>query len=218
MNSYEGKLIIFEGGDGGGKGTQIQRLKEDLEKQYGKNRVVVSHEPGGGIADYRQKLFDFPKLFPNLSQEERNQKELELFIEDRRIHVRDFLWPMKRAGRIILEDRFAYSTVAYQGYGRGMDIDKINSMNEKALNGLAPGLIVLMDIDPAIGLERKYKNQPEAQNRFEKEEADFHQRVREGFLAQAVADTEHWIVIDASRDEETISREIREIVRSKLGI
>lgn len=216
-NHGGGKLIVFEGGEGMGKGTQIERLRAALAEAYGEDAIVVSAEPGGGIADYRQKLFDLPMLFPAMSPEERNQKELNLFIEDRTIHVRDTLWPAVRAGKIVLEDRFCYSTVAYQGFGKRMNRVMIDAMNARATKGLVPDLIILLHSDFVVGLIRKYA-QAKVLDRFEKEGPDFHERVCQGYLAQAFADPDRWVVIDASRDIDTIAREIRDIVKNRLGI
>ena len=214
----KGIFIVFEGGEGSGKSTQISRLKLYLAQKYRADRVITTHEPGGGMPDYRQQIFDIRKEDPNISQSDLAEKELELFEKDRALHVANLLRPKKDAGYIVLCDRFMFSTIAYQGYARGMDLEKIRRANADATQGFIPDLAILMDLDPAIGLERKFQHQVEDLTPFDKEPTPFHKRVRQGFLAQAAEDPEHWIVVDASQDADVITQRLIGILDKHFGL
>ncbi len=214
----QAKIIIFEGGEGTGKGTQIDRLKLYLTGKYGADNVIATHEPGGGIPDYRDKIFDLKKAHPDASPEEIAKMEFDFFIGDRAVHVKNLLKPKKDAGCIVLCDRFTPSTVAYQGYGRGMSLGEVARANEKALDGLQPDLYILFDLDPKIGLERKYKYQPEKLNRFELEGYDFHNRVHHGYLKQVAVDSDRWVVVDASQDIDIITQQLILVLHDRLGL
>lgn len=180
---YPGKLILFEGCEGAGKSTLIRALVEILRKKG--YDVVETKEPRGRARDIL--------LNPNhhLTPEE----ELAIFIDGRAQHFSEIIIPALLRGDIILCDRSTYSTIAYQHYGRGLNLTDILVRDAKARRNIGFDLIILLDIDPEIGLKRK---KPET--RFELETIDFHRRVRKGYLEQAENDYGgKWVVIDAAK-------------------
>ena len=188
-------FIVFEGGEKVGKTTQI-RLLETYLTQKGYD-MVVTKEPGGGDPDIRKKLLNKKGI---LTPEE----ELDLFCRDRALHIENVVKPALQNNKIVLCDRFEPSTIAYQGYGRGMDIAHIREKSKQVRQNIWPDLILLLDADPETVLSRE-----EATSRFDAENLDFHQRVRKGFLAQATADPTRWRVIDATRSIEEIHKEVK---------
>ena len=214
----KGKFIDFEGGEGSGKSTQTRHLQKYFVEKYGAEHVVVTHEPGGGIPEYRQKIFDIKQNNRDISSEELAQKELDFFEEDRALHVKNLIRPKIEAGCIVLCDRFAPSTIAYQGYARGMDLETIHRANAKATDGLVPDLVILMEIGPEAGLARKFSRQISELTPFEMENIPFHEKVREGFLAQALAEPDRWAIVDATQNEDLITCQLIEILNKRLGL
>jgi dTMP kinase len=208
-------FITFEGIEGTGKSTQIALLKQHLEAQG--RRVLVTLEPGGSRigAELRRVL---------LSLENRDltpQAELFLYLADRAQHVAQVVRPALEAGAVVLSDRFADSTVAYQGYGRGMDPELLHRLNAVAVDGLWPQLTLLLDLDPVVGLERAVaRNHSEgkttAEGRFEAESLAFHGRVRQGFLDLAKRSPERISVVDATGTPEDIAVRVRALVEARL--
>ena len=193
-------FIVFEGGEKVGKTTQI-RLLETYLTQKGYD-MVVTKEPGGGDPDIRKKLLNKKGI---LTPEE----ELDLFCRDRALHIENVVKPALQNNKIVLCDRFEPSTIAYQGYGRGMDIAHIREKSKQVRQNIWPDLILLLDADPETVLSRE-----EATSRFDAENLDFHQRVRKGFLAQATADPTRWRVIDATRSIEEVHKEVKKIIHN----
>lgn len=190
IHKYPGKLILFEGCEGAGKSTLIKTLSFSL-KLFG-YIVVETKEPGHATpigVKIREMLMD-----PNLPM--RHKEELALFFRCRADHFKKIIIPALGKGKIILCDRSSPSTIAYQHYGRGLDLTDILIRDAKARKNVNFDLIILLDIDPEIGLKRK---KPET--RFELEAIDFHRRVRNGYLEQAKNDQNgKWVVIDAAKN------------------
>jgi dTMP kinase len=208
-----GYIIVFEGGEGAGKGTCIERLVAYIDSTYGESTALVTHEPGGGIPDIREKIFELDKSLPDLAE-----RELALFEEDRRVHCQSVIIPAVVQKKVVILDRFYQSTVAYQGYARGMNLKLIHEANKQATEGVEEDLIILLDIDPRIGLSRKYTNQPEKLNRFEREGYDFHDKVRLGYHAQAAVDSKSWVIVDASRPQDDVWHDVIKSIQERLGI
>lgn len=197
-----GIFIVFEGGEKVGKTTQI-KFTDSYLQQLG-YRVVCTREPGGGDPSIREKLL-------NKTHTLTPEEELGLFCKDRRLHMEHVVRPALEAGSIVLCDRFEPSTIAYQGYGRGMDIDLIREHSAKTRGGISPDLIILLDANPTSVLARE-----EATTRFDVEDIEFHNRVRDGFLEQARKDSEHWRVVDAARSKELVWNEIKRHIDALL--
>lgn len=176
-------FITFEGVEGSGKTTQIQRLRETLEARG--HRVLATREPGGcPIADAIRAI-----LLDSANRDLVPRAELLLYAAARAQHVEQVIRPALAAGTIVLCDRFADATTAYQGGGRGLDAGLIDELNAVAAGGLAPDLTLLFDLPAAVGLARaRHRNQNGMaldEGRFELEELDFHERVRAAYLALA---------------------------------
>jgi len=196
------KLIVFEGGEKVGKTTQLARAKEYLTAKG--HSVILTHEPGGGDPDIRKKLLDTKGI---LTPEE----ELDLFCKDRALHITNVIQPALERGAVILCDRFEPSTIAYQGYGRGIDLTLIKRKSAEARRGIQPDFIFLLDADPQKVLSRE-----EATSRFDAEKLDFHTRVRQGFLVQAADDPDHWRIIDAGQPVEVVWKDIEKHLKEIL--
>jgi dTMP kinase len=211
------RFITFEGGDGTGKTTQLKALESHLR---GKGRSCIStREPGGTSLGklIRQVLLEIGK------QPIASPTELFLYLADRAQHVQEVILPAIESSKIVLCDRYTDSTLAYQGYGRGIDLGLLRQLNEFANRGVKPDLTLLLDCPVELGLSRTTQRQPSAgsargrEDRFEREKVEFHEKVRAGFLAMARAGPERFRIIDASRSVEQVSREIQNIIDREMG-
>ena len=198
-----GVLITFEGVEGSGKTTQMRRLERWLRARG--HRVERTREPDGtplGVAVRR--------LFEKRPQP---LTELFLFIAARHQHVAEKVRPWLAAGRVVLCDRYADATVAYQGYGRGLDLELIRELNVRATGGVFPDLTLLFDLDPMIGFRRRGGRQ---RDHFERQALVFHRRVRRGYLEIRRAEPKRVRLVDASRPMNEVARQVREIVSEQL--
>jgi len=196
-------FITFEGGEGCGKSTQARGLYRRLLKSG--LPAILTHEPGGTPLgnDLRRWLKGEGEIDP--------LTELLLFNASRAHLVSQVIRPALDGGSIVICDRFAHSTIAYQRYGRGLDLGLIEAVNNIATQGLRPDLIVLLNIAAEQGLARK-----RLRDRFEKEQIAFHQRVRQGYLEMAKKDPGRWLVIDAALPKREIESLIWERVEQLL--
>jgi dTMP kinase len=191
-----GFLVTFEGIEGAGKSTLLKLTEEYLRKRG--YSVFSTFEPGDTELGrrIRELLLDPSKEAPSA------EAELLLYLADRAEHVQKRLIPALRDYRVVLCDRFSDSTIAYQGYGRGLDIDTLLRLDHYAREGLTPDLTILLDLDPEEGLRRN--DRLGKGDRFERETIEFHRRVREGFLQIANRDPQRVKVIDASQPVEEV--------------
>ena len=189
-------FIAFEGGEGSGKTTQVRLLTQRLRRRG--LDVVQTREPGGTPQGRRLRrlLQQHAPSSPLM--------ELLLFNADRALHVEQVLRPALKAHRVVVCDRFIASTLAYQGYGRGLELSAVRKVSRLAADGLEPDLTVLLDLPVEEGLGRKGGTP----DRFERESLAFHRRVREGYLELARAQPERWLVVDASKERRRISQAI----------
>ncbi len=198
-------FITFEGIDGSGKTTQAKRLYLRLKKQG--IPVILTSEPGGtSVGSHIRKILLSENSISSLS-------ELFLYAADRAQHIKEVIEPLLKSGFWIISDRFSDATVAYQGYGRGIDLEFINMINKRICGYIKPDITFLLDCRPEIALRRLKRK-----DRFEREDLSFHYRVRDGYLSIAKKDRERIIVIDAERDVEKIEEEIFFKVRNISGI
>jgi dTMP kinase len=211
-HSYPGKLIVFEGGEGCGKTTQLQRTQTWLQQTHPVDQTVpplpllVTREPGGTplCHQIRQVL-----LTPN-DEIMDPRTELLLYAADRTQHVEQCLKPALQRGNLVLCDRYTDSTVAYQGYGRGIDRGLIDQLNAIATGGLQPDLTLWLDLDVELGLARAQSRG--SRDRIEQSDLSFHQAVRQGFAALAQDFPERFVRIDASGDIATVSQQIQSAI------
>ncbi len=200
-------FISFEGVEGAGKTTQIARLAARLRAD-GRQDVLATHEPGDGLlgAELRRLA-----LHPPMGMVVEPRAELLIMMADRAQHVGQVMRPHLDSGGIVLCDRYADSSLAYQGYGRGLDLTEIVHLNEYATDGLTPDLTFLLDLDPAVGLSRQSERSV-----MEVESLPFHQRIRAGFLALAHAEPSRWHIVNSSRPPETVQEEIWAAVQERI--
>jgi dTMP kinase len=204
-------FITFEGPDGSGKTTQITLLCSYL-RQHG-YEVIATREPGGtAIGDQiRGCLHDVrnTRMTP--------AAEILLYSASRAQLVQQVIRPGLESGAIVICDRYADSTMAYQGYGRGLNLDDLQFITQFATGGLQPDLTFLLDLDVEAGIRRRTDGGDEM-NRMDLQNAQFHRRVRQGYLSMVAAQPYRWVVVNADRDVEDVQAEIRLQIRSRLEL
>jgi len=189
-------FITFEGGEGSGKSFQAKELYRRLSQLA--IPVLLTHEPGG--TPFGKKLGRWIKWAQGTDISP--LAELMLFNASRAQLVTKVIQPSLESGKVVISDRYADSTTAYQSYGRGLDLAMVKATNNAATQGLKPDLTILLDISAEKGLARK---RAKRQDRFEQEELAFHQRVREGYLKMVADDPQRWLVVDASQSKRKIA-------------
>ena len=208
-------FITFEGIEGSGKTTQIHLLRDYVERKG--YRCQITREPGGcRIGD---KIRDI--LMDSSNENLTPLSELLLIMANRAQHVTEVIEPALRDQRILICDRFHDATVAYQGFARGVALDLIERLNQTVAGELKPDLTILLDCPVEVGLARARErmaneNVSWKEGRFEGEQRDFHQRVRDAYLTIAKAEPHRIKVVDGSRDEHTVEREIQQFVNPLL--
>ena len=208
-----GAFITIEGPDGGGKTTQAARLREHLVARG--VRALLTREPGGTWLGERVRQVLLARTGADAAPTDPLTDAL-LFNAARRQIVGEVIRPAMQAGMVVICARFADSTLAYQGYGAGIPLDRLRTLADIATDGLVPDLTILLDLPVEAGLARKA---PGDVTRFEAEfDLDFHGRVRAGFLAIAASDPRRVAVIDATADIDTVARSIASVVDDRLGL
>ncbi len=207
-----GKFIVFEGVEGAGKTTQIERVSLWLKAYYSeKIPIITTREPGGTTLG--QKLRGIL-----LDEEETNVTdltELLLYAADRTQHINQVIKPHLQRGGIVLCDRYTDSTIAYQGYGRGLSLDLINQLNQIATGGLESDITFWLDVDVKTGLERARSRGK--LNRMESANLAFHQRVYEGFHHLAQTNPHRIVPINANRTAEEVQQQIQQVLEKELA-
>ncbi|WP_071518181.1 dTMP kinase [Geitlerinema sp. PCC 9228] len=217
-----GKLIVFEGSEGGGKSTQIEKLRHWLVthpwwQELGWEgatppKAIATREPGGTeLGDRLREMLLYGDFTPPLH----DRAELFLYAADRAQHVETFLKPHLEAGNLILCDRYVDSTIAYQGYGRGGDLDWIRRLNQMATNGLESDLTFWLDVDVEVGLHRA-RQSGKISDRMEQAHLDFHRRVRQGYADLVAKQPDRKVRIDANQPAAEVTVRIQEILGQHL--
>jgi dTMP kinase len=205
MSPELGCLIAFEGTEGAGKSTQIQRAAQALRRDG--RQVETTFEPGGTVLGRQLR-----ELLLHAEATPVAQAELFLYLADRAQHVGHVISPALARGALVLCDRFSASTIAYQGYGRGLDLDVVTRADAWARGGLRPRLAILLDCPVRIGLQRA-----RGHDRFHAELEAFHERVRHGFHAQVAADSPAWRVVDATQTEDAVHAQVVAAIRAVVS-
>jgi dTMP kinase len=199
-----GRYIAFEGAEGCGKSTHAGRLAAALG-------AVLTRETGGTPIGQRIRTILHDTSVTNLS----DRAEALLVAADRAQHFDEVVRPALADGRHVVTDRSVYSSLAYQGYGRGLDLAEVRSINSWAMHGDWPHLVIFLDVDE-VSLAQRMRGRD--LDRFEQAGDDFHARVRSGFREMAAADPSHWVTIDATADRDSVAASIRAAVTSRLGL
>lgn len=208
----KGKLIVFEGVEGAGKTTQMQRLIHWMQaKCFNIKGSVATREPGG--TELGKGLRSL--LLQSSDESVSDRAELLMYAADRTQHVETFIKPKLALGTMVFCDRFTDSTIAYQGYGRGLDFGLIQQLNEIATGGLQSDLTFWLDIDVEAGLARvRARGKPD---RMEQTNLEFHQRVQQGFTELARQNPDRMVRINGDRPEDEVAHEIQTIFSARLA-
>lgn len=199
-----GRYIALEGAEGCGKSTQAERLALRLG-------AVLTRETGGTPIGRRIREILHDITVTDLAA----RAEALLTAADRAQHLTQIVRPALTAGRHVVSDRSVYSTLAYQGFGRGLAIDDVRRINDWAIDGCWPELVVLIDVDPSLLAERMAGRELD---RFEQETDDFHDRVRAGFRTLAEHEPDRWIVVDGSGPADEVTAHITRAVHDRIGV
>jgi dTMP kinase len=202
-------FITFEGPEGGGKSTQL-RLLADYLRQRG-FAVTATREPGGTPIGDRIRDVVHDTAHTAMSP----TAEVLLYSASRAQLVNQIIQPALAAGRVVLCDRYADSTLAYQGFGRGLDRAMLADLTVIATGGLSPDLTLLLDLDARCGLARR-RDEGQEMNRLDLETLEFHDRVRNGYHALAAAEPSRWVTIDADRPIDAVQADVRRVVGERL--
>ena len=198
-----GCYIAFEGSEGSGKSTHARRLAVELD-------AVLTFEHGGTpIGKLVRAILADPA-----NSEMTDKTEALLIAADRAQHIEQVVRPALEAGRDVVSDRSIYSSLAYQGYGRGLPLDEVRAVNEWAIDGCWPDLVVLLDV-PAEQLAHRMRRRE--LDRFERSGPEFYARVAEGFRRLAAADPKRWVVVDGRGSIQEVANAVRDAVRERVG-
>lgn len=206
MGSRRGRLIAFEGTEGTGKSTHVRLAAEALQREG--RKVLVTAEPGGTALGQELRRLVLERREPPPSP----LAELFLYLADRAHHVTTVIRPALEDGAVVLTDRFSGSTIAYQGYGRGLDLEAVQRADAWARGGTTPAVTILLDCAVDQGLRRAHGD-----DRFHAELLAFHERVREGFLALAAADDRRWRILDATQPVADVHALVLQIIDAALS-
>lgn len=204
-------FITLEGPEGSGKSTQMTLLAAWLREQG--VTVLTSREPGGTrIGDEIRTI-----LHDVAHTEMSAAAEVMLYSASRAQLVQQVIRPALADGQVVMLDRYADSTLAYQGYGRGLSLDELSTLTDIATGGLQPDLTLLLDLDVGVGLARR-RDQGDEMNRLDLETLEFHRRVREGYHQLAAAEPERWVIVDAGRPVDEVQATLRAVVGQRLAM
>ena len=199
-----GKYIAFEGLEGCGKSTHAKRLATRLD-------AVITREPGGtSIGSILRNILVDPT---NTALSPRT--EALLMSADRAQHIAELIAPALASGRHVVSDRSVYSSLAYQGYGREQDLDELKRLNDWAIGGLWPDLVIYIDVPIEILLERLKRRELD---RFEREDSSFFERISKGFMTMAANDPQHWMIVDGTPNKDGLEKLIADGLHNRLVI
>jgi dTMP kinase len=202
-------FVTFEGPEGGGKTTQMRWLAHRLQGQG--YDVLTTREPGSTPIGERIRAI----LLDPAQTEMLPPTEFLLFSAARAQHVEQVIRPHLAKGGVVLCDRYADASLAYQGYGHCLDLQELRAITQFATGGLMPDLTIYLDVPVEVGLQRKARGSGDAWNRMEQKAIAFHERVRAGYLVMAAQDPDRWAVVDATRDPETVQQTIGALIMKR---
>jgi dTMP kinase len=196
-------FLVIDGVNGAGKTTLQKNIAAYLKNKG--LQVVTSREPGATLLGQNLRKL----LLEHSAEPPGALSEMLMFAADRADHVARVIRPALQKGIKVIVDRYYYSSIAFQGYGRELGAELVRKINELAIDGVYPDLVILMDLDPLEGLRRNTAGRPTDQDRMEQEDLDFHKRLRQGFLEMAQTLREPFIKVDASQSQEQIFAALR---------
>lgn len=206
-----GILISLEGPDGAGKTTVLKEILPEIKKM--KRDIISTREPGGvRLAEEIRQLILDPK-----NTEIDSKTEMLLFAAARRLHMQEKMLPALKAGKVVIVDRFIDSSVAYQGYGRELDVEVVDWLNNFATDGLKPDLTLYFDIDTDVALDRIMSNRADEVNRLDLERAEMHRKVRQGYLKMVEEEPQRFVTIDASQSVEKVVSDTIEAIKERFA-
>ena len=206
-SKYAGSFVTLEGPEGAGKTTQAKNLSKQLDTLGIPH--LITRDPGGTPLGRQIR-----RILLNPENPINPVTELLLYQADRAQHVSEVILPALEAGTLVICDRYTDSTIAYQGYGRNLDIKLIDELNAISTCGLRPELTILFDLESSDGLARLH---PGGHDRLEREALEFHLKVRQGYLTLAQREPERWRILDASKPMSVVQTEFRKILLESLG-
>ncbi len=207
-----GKFITLEGGEGAGKSTQLGVLAKFLRARG--LEVLATREPGGAPgADAVRRL-----LVEGAPERWDATSEALLHFAARRAHLVDTVWPALAAGSWVLSDRFADSTMAYQGYGHGLGREPVEALYRMVVGDFAPDMTLILDLPPEAGLARAAGRRGSRETRYERMALDFHERLRQGYLDIARRDPQRCVVVDATRPVAAVRDDIQRLVAARFDL
>ena len=208
-----GRLISFEGSEGSGKSSQIARLAGHLQRL--KKDVVTVREPGGTeIGEQIRNII----VHNSKGDEMCAETELLLFAAARAQLVREVIAPSLMRGAFVISDRYLDSSTVYQGIGRNLAADPVNQINRFAIGNVMPDLTIVIDVPTEVSLERIRRRASDLPDRMERENIDFYNKIREGYLLLAKGMPERLVVVDGSRDEDTTEKSVWEAIKARLPV
>ncbi len=206
---HEGKFIVIEGIEGSGKSTLLKRVQTKLAS----HPIIVTREPGGTPIGVKIRELLLSDLSPGHEMD--FTTELLLFFADRAQHIKEIIQPNLKLGKLIICDRYYYSTLAYQHFGRGIERSTIDNLIKMVAASTLPDLVILVDIEPEIALKRA-KSRANL-DRIEKEDISFHTRIREGFLSLAAEDPNRFLILDGTETEESLEEKALKAINNLIA-
>jgi len=203
-------FITFEGLDGSGKTTQVQRLASWLRTQG--QEVLQLREPGGTRIGDAVRIILHDHIHTNMNP----RAELLLYCASRAQLIVEQVQPHLKEGGVVLSDRFADSTLAYQGYGRGLDMNLLHTLLDFATQGVKPDLTLYFDVDPERALQRRMASGEVT--RLDAEKMEFHLRVRDGYQKLIALEPQRWHIIDANVSQDQVAAQIKDLAKTRLNI
>jgi len=211
LENWKRPLVIsFEGGEGAGKSTIIEKVAEFLSEKH--LSFIITREPGGVRISEKIREIILEKAYTEMDP----RTEALLFAAARRQHLMEKVLPALEAGKIVIFDRFVDSSLVYQGFVRGIGIEAVNAINQFAIEGFLPDLTLYLDVEPTIGLERIAINPDREINKLDLEGLHFHQKVQEGYLKLCESDPKRMVKIDGNDTLENVLKSVIKQIEQRL--
>jgi dTMP kinase len=204
LNNFVGKFIVFEGGNGSGKSSVINALSQKINEKT-PQCVLTTREPGGtNVGTQIRTLL----LNPEFSSQLVSRAEMFLFAADRAVHVDTIIKPALARGQMVFSDRYYFSTICFQSFGKGVERGLVDQINSIAIDNTQPDLVILLDVDPVTGLSRTTKRNSDSVDSYEQEKIEFHQKVRDAYNVIAHESKVPFYTVDANKDFDSVLKDM----------